>query len=543
MSVSVMSPAVPAPISFYISIPPHITETDHVQRSLVQLRSKSEGLEQYIFLNGLKERDPTLFYQILLLNMMEIIPILYTPTVGDACSFYSHIWRHPEGLYISIKHKGHIRQLLRAYPAGAKISVVTDGSRILGLGDLGANGLPISIGKLDLYVAGAGIRPSSTLPICLDVGTNTKKFIEDPLYIGVRQTRPVGSEMDEFMEEFMSAMSEVFPDLVVQFEDFSTENAFRYLDLFRSRYRVFNDDIQGTGAVVLSGFLNAARISSAASGLPLSEHRILFFGAGSSGIGVAKQLVSFFTELGLSVDEAKKQIYTVDSKGLITAEREGLQEHKKFFARTDYQGPALNSLVDIVNYVKPTALLGLSTIGGAFTEEVVKLMAATNNRPIIFPLSNPVSKCELGFQDAINWTNGRVVFASGSPYNPVIYEGTTYEAGQGNNMYMFPGIGLGVILSKAEHVTDTMVEKAAIALSSSLNEEETGCELVYPRLDRIRDISAQVALAVAREAQKEGIDNNIVLRSLNDDEALKHIKGKMWKPSYESHFKLGLGRL
>ncbi|KAF8827734.1 hypothetical protein HHX47_DHR4000379 [Lentinula edodes] len=469
MSVSVMSPAVPAPISFYTSIPPHITETDHVQRSLVQLRTKSKGLEQYIFLNGLKERDPS--------------------------------------------------------------------SRILGLGDLGANGLPISIGKLDLYVAGAGIRPSSTLPICLDVGTNTKKFIEDPLYIG----------MDEFMEEFMSAMSEVFPELVVQFEDFSTENAFKYLDLFRSRYRVFNDDIQGTGketgAVVLSGFLNAARISSAASGLPLSEHRILFFGAGSSGIGVAKQLVSFFTELGLSVDEAKKQIYTVDSKGLITADREGLQEHKKFFARTDYQGPALTSLVDIVNHVKPTALLGLSTIGGAFTEEVVKAMAATNNRPIIFPLSNPVSKCELSFQDAINWTNGRVVFASGSPYNPVIYEGTTYEAGQGNNMYMFPGIGLGVILSKAKHITDAMVEKAAIALSSSLNEEENSRELVYPRLNRIRDISAQVALAVAREAQKEGIDNNIVLRSLNDNEALKHITGKMWKPCYESHLKLGVGIL
>ncbi|KAJ3854320.1 malate dehydrogenase [Lentinula lateritia] len=525
MSVSVMSPAIPAPISFYTSIPPHITETDHVQRSLVQLRSKSKGLEQYIFLNGLKERDPSLFYQILLSNIMEIIPILYTPTVGDACSFYSHIWRHPEGLYISIKHKGHIRQILRAYPAGAKISVVTDGSRILGLGDLGANGLPISIGKLDLYVAGAGIRPSSTLPICLDVGTNTKKFIEDPLYIGVRQTRPVDSEMDEFMEEFMSAISEVFPELVVQFEDFSTENAFKYLDLFRSRYRVFNDDVS---AVVLSGFLNAARISSAASGLPLSEHRILFFGAGSSGIGVAKQLVSFFTELGLSVDEAKKQIYTVDSKGLITADREGLQEHKKFFARTDYQGPALKNLVDIVNHIKPTALLGLSTIGGAFTEEVVKAMSAMNNRPIIFPLSNPVSKCELSFQDAINWTNGRVVFASGSPYNPIIHEGTTYEAGQGNNMYMFPGIGLGVILSKAKHITDAMVEKAAIALSSSLNEEENSRELVYPRLDRIRDISAQVALAVAREAQKEDINSNIVLRSLNDNEALRHIKGKMW---------------
>ncbi|KIK69626.1 hypothetical protein GYMLUDRAFT_34011 [Collybiopsis luxurians FD-317 M1] len=542
MSVAVLSPSLPTAIPSYASIPPHFTSTDHVQRCLEQLRSKPEGLEQYIFLSSLKERDPTLFYRILLANMMEIIPILYTPTVGDACSNYSHIWRHPEGLYVSIEHKGRIRDVLRSYPVGsnARIAVVTDGSRILGLGDLGANGLPISIGKLDLYVAGAGIRPYSTLPLCLDVGTNTKKFLEDPLYIGVRQKRPDDKEMDEFMEELMSAMSEVFPELVIQFEDFSTDNAFKYLDVFRSRYRVFNDDIQGTGAVVLSGFLNAARLSSAASGLPLTEHRILFFGAGSSGIGVAKQLLSFFTHMGMSVEEAKKHIYTVDSKGLITADRTGLQEHKKFFARTDYQGPPLTNLADIVRYVNPTALLGLSTIGGAFSEEVVKLMAAKNKRPIIFPLSNPVSKCEVTFEDAIKWTKGRVVFASGSPYKPVTYEHTTYEAGQGNNMYMFPGIGLGAILSKAKHVTDGMVEKAAFALSTSLNEEEKNRELVYPRLDRIREISAQVALAVAREAQKDGVDNNLVLRSLDDGEALKYIKGKMWEPCYDA---TKLGRL
>ncbi|KAJ3821861.1 malate dehydrogenase [Lentinula raphanica] len=537
MSVAVMSSALPGPFS-HASIPPHITETDHVQRSLIQLRSKPEGLEKYIFLNGLKERDPALFYQLLLSNMMEIIPILYTPTVGDACSHYSHIWRHPEGLYISIKHKGNIRQILKQYPtsgANARIAVVTDGSRILGLGDLGANGLPISIGKLDLYIAGAGIRPSSTIPICLDVGTNTQRFIEDPLYIGVRQRRPGDSEMEDFMEEFMSAISEVYPELLVQFEDFSTDNAFKYLDSFRNRYRVFNDDVRVSfpSAVVLSGFLNAARISSAASGLPLTEHKILFFGAGSSGIGVAKQLVSFFTELGMGVDEAKTHIYTVDSKGLITADRKGLQEHKKFFARTDYQGPALTNLADIVRNVKPTALLGLSTIGGAFTEEVVKLMAAINKRPIIFPLSNPVSKCELTFQDAIDWTNGRVMFASGSPYKPVTYEGTTYEAGQGNNMYMFPGIGLGTILSKSKHVTDGMVEKAAIALSTSLNEEEISRELVYPRLNRIRDISAQVALAVVRQAQKDGVANNSTLNGFNDNDALTYIEGKMWYACHE----------
>ncbi|KAF5389301.1 hypothetical protein D9757_003466 [Collybiopsis confluens] len=411
------------------------------------------------------------------------------------------------------------------------------------LGRSGANGLPVGLFLFfvnyillnpltdqhrDLYVAGAGIRPYSTLPICLDVGTSTAKFLEDKLYIGVRQKRPNCQEMDDFMEEFMSAMSEVFPELVVQFEDFSTDNAFKYLDVFRSRYRVFNDDIQGTGAVVLSGFTNAARLSSAASGLSLTDHKILFFGAGSSGIGVAKQLLSFFTHMGMSVKEAKQRIYTVDSKGLITADRKGLQEHKRFFARTDYQGPPLTNLTDIVRYVNPTALLGLSTIGGAFTEDVVKLMAAKNERPIIFPLSNPVSKCEVTFEDAIKWTEGRVIFASGSPYKPVIYRGNEYEAGQGNNLYIFPGVGFGSILSKAKYITDNMVEAAANALSTSLNENEKGGELVYPRLDRIRDISAEVALAVARQAQNDGVDNNLVLRSLHDKDALKYIKGKMW---------------
>ncbi|KAF8635977.1 hypothetical protein AX15_000141 [Amanita polypyramis BW_CC] len=513
-------------------IPPYLFRTDHRQRCLAQLRSKTSGLEKYIYLNGLKERDPNLFYEVLLSNMSEIIPILYTPTIGDVCSNYSHIWRRPEGLYVTIESKGHIRDVLWSWPGitAARIAVVTDGSRILGLGDLGANGLPISIGKLDLYIAGAGIKPTSTLPICLDLGTNTQKYLEDPLYIGIRRKRPDTSEMDEFMKEFMQAMSEVFPQLLVQFEDFSTDNAFRYLDMFRTRYRCFNDDIQGTGAVVLSGFINAARLSSAASGLPLTEHRILFFGAGSSGTGVAKQLLSFFTLQGLSVEEAKKRIYTVDSKGLITADRKGLQEHKKFFARTDYEGSPLTNLIDVLQYVKPTALLGLSTARNAFTEEVVKLMASLNARPIIFPLSNPISLCEVDHEDAINWTNGKVIFASGSPYEPVEYEGKVYEPGQGNNMYMFPGIGVGAILAKARCVSDSMVEQAAIALSSSMTSDEEAAGLIYPRLARIRVLSARVARAVIKAAQEDNVDENSLLRNLNDDALLAYIEAKQWQP-------------
>ncbi|THH06802.1 hypothetical protein EW146_g9498 [Bondarzewia mesenterica] len=512
--------------------PPNFCNTTHRSRCLAQLRSKNNGLEKYIFLNGLKERDPSMFYSLLYDNMPEMVPILYTPTVGDACKNYSHIWRRPEGLYVSIGDKGRIREVLSTWPnlREARIAVVTDGSRILGLGDLGANGLPISIGKLDLYIAGAGVRPTSTVPICLDLGTSTKEYLDDPFYIGVRRPRPDVAEMDEFMQEFMEAMKEVFPNLLVQFEDFSTDNAFRYLDMFRDKYRCFNDDIQGTGAVVLSGFMNAARLASAASGRPLSEHRILFFGAGSAGTGVAKQLLSFFKFLGLSEEEAKKQIWTVDSKGLIAAGRQGLQEHKKFFARTDYEGPPLTNLVDIINYVKPTALLGLSTIRNAFNKDVITAMSAHNERPIIFPLSNPVAMSEVDYEEAVEWTNGKVIFASGSPYASVTRNAKTYEPGQGNNMYIFPGIGLGTLLSRASRVTDSMVEQASIALATSLDEEESAASLVYPRLDRIRDISAQIALTVIRASQNANVDNSPNLRHVTDNVLLSHIKEQMWHP-------------
>jgi len=442
-------------------------------------------------------------------------------------------------MYVSIGDKGRIREVLATWSNArdARIAVVTDGSRILGLGDLGANGLPIAVGKLDLYIAGAGIRPSSALPICLDLGTSTEKYLNDPLYIGVRRKRPSPEEMDEFMDEFMDAMKEVFPNLLVQFEDFSTDNAFKYLTRFRQKYRCFNDDIQGTGAVVLSGFLNAAQLASEASGRPLADHRILFFGAGSAGIGVAKQLLSFFRFQGLNDADAAKQIWTVDSKGLITADRPGLQEHKKFFARTDYQGPPLTKLVDIINYVKPTALFGLSTIRNAFTKEVVDAMATHNTRPIIFPLSNPVSLSEVDYEDAINWTNGRVIFASGSPYKPISRGEKTFEPGQGNNMYIFPGLGLGALLAKASRVTDSMVEHASVALAGSLDADERASGLVYPRLDRIREISAKIALAVVRAAQNASVDDVSALHHVTDSTLLTYIKEQMWDPRpIKSHF-------
>ncbi|KAI0045035.1 malic enzyme [Auriscalpium vulgare] len=502
----------------------------HAIRCLAQLRSKDKPIEKYIYLSALKNTDEHMFYRLCLAYMEEFTPIIYTPTVGDACLQHSHIFRRPEGLYISIKDKGNIGSILRAWPKReqARISVVTDGSRILGLGDLGVNGMPISIGKLSLYIAGAGIRPSSTIPICLDLGTNNEKFLKDPLYLGLRQKRVSDEVMTDFMEEFMAEMVKTFPKLLVQFEDFSTEHAFYYLDSFRHRYPVFNDDVQGTGAVVLSGFLNAAKLSSAASGRPLTSHRILFLGAGSAGVGVAMQLMSFFKLQGLSEEDARSRIYLVDSQGLIYDSRGPMAEHKKYFSRTDYQGPPITNLVEVIKYVKPTALLGLSTIKGAFNQDVVELMAALNPRPIIFPLSNPVRLSECEFQEAVDWTQGRVLFASGSPFPETEFQGKLLHPGQGNNMYIFPGLGLGCILCQASTVTDSMVEASSLGLADSLTQDERDHDLLYPRLERIREISSFIAMRVVRKAQEEGVDRLTDLRRLSDDELLKLVTTKMW---------------
>ncbi|KAI0761287.1 malic enzyme [Trametes elegans] len=504
----------------------------HALRCLQQLRSKDKDIEKHIYLSQLKDADHATFYRLCLENMAEITPLIYTPTVGDACLQFSHNFRRPEGLFISLKDKGNIGKILRNWPRKeeARISVVTDGSRILGLGDLGVNGMPISIGKLSLYVAGAGIRPESTVPICLDLGTDNQKYLDDPLYLGLRQRRQPLHELQEFMEEFMAEMAATFPHLLIQFEDFATDKAFAYLDAFRSRYPLFNDDIQGTGAVVLSGFLNAAKLSSAASGRSLADHRILFLGAGSAGVGVAMQLMSFFKLQGLSTEEARDRIYLADSQGLIFDGRGPMAEHKKYFSRKDYNGPPMTDLTDIVNHVQPTALLGLSTTKGAFNQSVIEAMSALNPRPIIFPLSNPVRLSECEFHEAVQWSNGLVLFASGSPFPEQDFGGRTLYPGQGNNMYIFPGLGLGAILARAKNVSDGMVEAAALGLANSLTPEERAHDLLYPRVERIREISAEIARAVIRAAQKDGVDRSTDLRVLSDAELLEFIRSKMWNP-------------
>jgi malate dehydrogenase (oxaloacetate-decarboxylating)(NADP+) len=411
---------------------------------------------------------------------------------------------------------------------------LTDGSRILGLGDQGWDGLGISIGKLALYVAAAGIHPRATIPICVDLGTNNKEKLDDPLYLGLRRERAGDDEYGPFMDEVMDALNAKYPNLIVQFEDFSTERAFHFLERYQKTRRVFNDDIQGTGAVVLGGFTNAARVSSKASGRPLHDQRILFFGAGSAGVGVAVQLKSFFTRQGISDDEARERIWLCDSKGLVTKDRgDKLPAHKVHFAREDNNGTQCKTLLEAVEYIKPTAIIGLSTVPDTFTKDVLKRMAELNKRPIVFPLSNPSHLSECNYETAINATNGTAIFASGSPFAELDYEGKHYIPGQGNNLYVFPGIGLAGALCKAGQITDEMVTEAALALADSLTEEEKAEGRIYPALTRMREISRDVACRVIKMAIQQGHARDGGYTASMDEEELRDwVANEMWHPTY-----------
>ncbi|KAF3941109.1 hypothetical protein ABW19_dt0207662 [Dactylella cylindrospora] len=493
---------------------PHVLETQNIQcmRAMKMIRSRQTGVDKYLYLSNLKATNIDLFYRLLMDNAKELMPIVYTPTIGDVCLQYSTIFTRPEALYISIKQRASLRTILKNWPyPHPEICVVTDGSRILGLGDLGINGVGIPIGKLALYVAAAGISPEKTLPIVLDLGTENEENLRDPLYLGLRQRRVSKQEALEFMDEFMAAATEVFPDMIIQFEDFETDKAFLYLERYRNHYKSFNDDIQGTGAVILSGYMNAVRLSN----VPLVDQRLVFMGAGSAGVGVARQVMEFYTRQGLSEMEAKSKFYLVDTKGLVTMDRgDRLAEHKKYFARTDNAGHQFKTLEEVIEYVRPTALLGLAATYGIFTESVIRALKASvdaggmNRRPILFPLSNPLSKAECTFQQAVDWTDGTVIFASGSPfpsYTPASGGGVTYNPGQGNNVYIFPGLGKGAILAKATKVTDEMVYSSAVALANCLNPEEIAAGLIYPKIERVRDASVCVAREVMKAARREGV--------------------------------------
>lgn len=504
-------------------LPPRIfTLKEQVARALTNIRGKSNNLEKYVYLSTLQTRNEVLFYRVVLDHLEEIMPIIYTPTVGQACLEYGTILGAPRGLFLSIADKGKVESVLRNWPhREARLIVVTDGERILGLGDLGAMGMGIPVGKLALYTACAGLHPYYTLPITIDVGTNNPKVGDDPFYVGLRQKRVRGAEYDELIDEFVKAVQVVFPRALIQFEDFGNSTAFGILEKYRNHVLCFNDDIQGTASIALAGLLGALRLT----GKKLTQQKLLFFGAGEAGTGIGELFVAAAREEGLSDAEARARCWFVDSKGLVVKSRTDLQSHKKPFAHAHAPVADLAAAVDAIG---PTALIGVAGAGPAFTRPIVEAMAKLNPRPIIFALSNPTSKAECTAEDAYAWTGGRAVFASGSPFAPVTLEGKTYVPGQGNNVYVFPGIGLGALAFGARQVTDSMFLAAARVVAGLVEEGDLAAGRVYPSLTRIREVSTKIAVAVGEIAYKEGLTT---LPRPTDMAA--YVKERMFVPEYE----------
>jgi len=506
-------------------LPPRVlTMEEQLLRVRHNFKAKTSAIEKYIFLVGLQDRNEALFYRLVVDGLTEMMPLIYTPTVGEACKKFGHIFRRPRGLYLSINDRGRIRQVLRNWPdRHVAVIVVTDGERILGLGDLGAHGMGIPIGKLSLYTACAGIHPFQCLPITLDVGTNNAGLRDDPLYTGLRQARCRGPEYDGFIEEFVTAVDELFPGVLLQWEDFATENAIRLLVRYRDRLCSFNDDVQGTAAVVLTALLSACRVKQER----LQDQRLLFLGAGASATGVAHLIVSAMVREGLSEAEARTRMWFVDSKGLIAAGRDDLAPHKQPFA---HPHPPVTDFLTAVETLLPTGIIGLSTQGGAFSEPIVRALAAANERPILFALSNPTSSSECTAEQAYRWTDGRALFASGSPFDPVSLDGRRYLSGQANNAYIFPGLGLGIVLSQARRVTDGMFHEAARTVAESVSPANLAEGTLLPALDGIRELSVRIAAAVARLASREGLARVDV-----PDDAEAWVRAGMYQPVYPDY--------
>lgn len=505
-------------------VPPKVVSLDEqVTRVLENYNKKTDPLEKFVFLTALHDRNETLYYRVLIDNLMEMTPIVYTPVVGAACQNFGHIYRRTRGMYISLHDKGHIRNMFDNWNSDEiDIIVVSDGSRILGLGDLGANGMGIPIGKLALYVAGGGIYPCKTLPILIDTGTNNQELLDDPLYLGIDQKRCEDDEYYELIDEFVNAVQDKWPEALIQWEDFTNDHAFPLLNKYRDDVLCFNDDIQGTGAVALSGLLGGMRMK----GEKLSDQRIIFYGAGSAAVGIADMIVAgMMEETGISMEEARKRFWLLDSKGLVVKNGPGpLQDHKIPYARDEEH---IDNLLDVVKAVKPTILVGVSGQGQTFTKEIVKAMCKHVEEPIIFALSNPTTKSECTAEQAYKWTNGTAIFASGSPFDPVRLKGKIYVPGQGNNMFIFPGVGLGAALCRSKKVTDAMFYAAAKTLAELVTEEELSLRTVYPDLRKIRKISAKIAAEVIEMAFEEGLAQ--IERPKN---IYKFVKSKMYDPDY-----------
>jgi malate dehydrogenase (oxaloacetate-decarboxylating)(NADP+) len=479
-------------------LPPRVeTIEEQASRVLANVRGKPGALEKYRYLSALQAANETLYYRVLVDHLEELLPVVYTPTVGEACQQWSAIYERPRGLYLSARHRGRVAEVLRNWPRPAGVIVVTDGGRILGLGDLGANGMGIAIGKLALYSACAGVAPQLCLPVALDVGTNNESLLADPFYLGERRKRMTGEPWDALLEEFLAAVEAVFPGAIVQFEDFNSAAAFRLLARYRERLCCFDDDVQGTGAMGLAGLQAAGRIT----GRRLAEQRILFAGAGEACLGIGALVIAAMQREGLPQAQARERCLFIDSRGLVTTHRRDLADFKQPFAQD--RAPAADLCAAIESF-RPTALIGASGKGGLFTQPVLEAMARLSERPIVFALSNPTVKSECSAEQAYAWTGGRAVFAAGSPFAPVALAGRTHTPGQANNSFVFPGVGLGLLLTGARRVTDEMFFAAARALAAQVSAADLERGRVFPAAGCMREVAAAVAAAVAAVAHDQG---------------------------------------
>ncbi len=507
-------------------LPPAVSSLkDQAKRLKEVIDSETTPINKYLTLESVHANNEQLFYELVVENVEEFMPLIYTPTVGEACQKYSHINRNMRGLYVSAKDKGHVAELVANVPnQDVDIIVVTDGSRILGLGDLGVNGMGIPVGKLALYTACAGVNPQKALPVTIDVGTNTESYLNDPLYLGLRQKRVTGDEYFALMEEFITAVRARWPHVLVQFEDFQNSVAFTHLANWRDKICCFNDDIQGTASVVLTGLYSAMRVKKE----KLSDQRVLFLGAGAAAAGIAHLIADAMVEDGITEDKALSQISFFDSKGLVTKTRgDKLAAHKLDFAH-DWKNTT--DFAEAIRQIKPAAIVGVSATGGAFTEEVVKAMTEINAQPIIMALSNPTSKSECTAKQAYEWSEGKCLFACGSPFDPVTVAGKTFVPRQGNNSYVFPGIGFGCIFARAKTIPNQVFLTASKALADLVSEDDLANGSLYPPLSEVRSLSAEIAAKVAEYC----FDHNLAdVERPADIRAA--VKAAMWTPE-NPHF-------
>lgn len=506
-----------------VGLVPDATETIDVQlnRVMMQLGHKTTDLDRYIYLSNVLDHDETLFYRTVMSDPARFLPIVYDPTIGEACLKFGHIYRQTRGMYLSMTRRGHVKEVLRNWPQkDIRFICVTDGGRILGLGDLGANGAGIPIGKLQLYTACAGVPPQYLLPMYLDAGTNNEQYLNDPLYLGMRKTRPPSEELYSFVDEFVDAVQEVFPKCCIHFEDWTGVDAIHLLERYRDKYCVYNDDVQGTAGITLAGMINAAKLK----GTLLKDEKYLFLGAGSAGIGLANLLCSALVGQGMTLQDAQSRVYMFDINGLLESTRTDLVDFQKPYA---HQHAPTRDFVAAIESIRPTTIIGVSTVGGAFTQKVIEAMSRINERPVVLALSNPTDKAECTPEQAYTWSSGKAIYAAGVQFPPVHLNGQTLLPGQANNFYIFPAVGMAIFATQAMRVTDEMFIEAAAGVADQVAPELLRQGLLYPLQANILETEIQTAARVAKLVFDSGL-----ARVPRPTDMVAFIRSQVYKPEY-----------